>query len=109
MLTGSEARQVEPALGLAVAAGVLFPHEAQCDPVRLTRSVGAAAVEAGATLRRGVEAYRLRADPGGVTVETTGGTLRAGHVVVAAGAWSGGLAADTRHPASAPGRQGLRR
>lgn len=106
VLTGDEARRVEPTLGAAVRAGVLFPHEAQCDPVRLVRAMGAAALEAGAKLRRGVEAYGLRTDDGGVTVDTTQGTLRAGHVVVAAGAWSGRLAKGLGVPLPLQGGKG---
>jgi D-amino-acid dehydrogenase len=88
VLSGDEARELEPALTARVGAAVLFPGEARCDPVRLSRSVGAAAEERGVRLRRGVEAYSLGSDG----VETTHGPIRAGHVVVAAGAWSGRLA-----------------
>jgi D-amino-acid dehydrogenase len=108
-LTAAEARDLEPALSTAVRAAVLFPDEAQCDPTRLTRAVGAAAVEQGARLCTHTEALEIRArsravtaGTGGddaragsasVTVRTRDGDLRAGHVVVAAGAWSGRLAA----------------
>jgi D-amino-acid dehydrogenase len=88
-LSATEARRLEPALTGAVRAAVLYPDEAQCDPVRLARAVGAAAVARGAELRPRVEALSVR----GEVVETTHGTLRAGHVVLAAGAWSGRLAA----------------
>jgi D-amino-acid dehydrogenase len=80
LLSGPEARELEPALTSAVRAGVLFPGEASCDPVQLVRALGAAAIGRGAELRTGVEVGSLR-------------ELRAGHVVVAAGAWSGRLAA----------------
>jgi D-amino-acid dehydrogenase len=75
-----------------VRAAVLFPHEGECDPVRLVRSAGAVAAERGVRLREGVEAYAMRADGGGVTIETTHGPIRAGRAVLAAGAWSGRLA-----------------
>lgn len=88
LLSGDEARELEPALTPRVRAAVLFPHEGQCDPVKLARSVGAAAVAHGARLRPRVEAYSLRADEQGAVVETTEGPIRAGHAVVAAGAWS---------------------
>ena len=91
-LSGDEARELEPSLTGAVRAAVLFPGEARCDPVRLARAVGAAASERGVRLRTGVEAYAL--GPGGV--ETTHGPVRAGKVVVAAGAWSGRLASTAR-------------
>ncbi len=88
VLTGDEARELEPALTGRVRAAVLFPGEARCDPVRLSAAVGAAAEARGVRLRTGVEAYGV--SPGGV--ETTHGPVRAGTVVVAAGAWSGRLA-----------------
>jgi D-amino-acid dehydrogenase len=80
VLTFKEARALEPALTGAVRAGVLFPHEADLDPGRLVRSLGAAAIERGVELQTGVEVRSLR-------------ELRAGHIVLAAGAWSGRLAA----------------
>jgi D-amino-acid dehydrogenase len=92
LLSGAEARELEPALTANVRAGVLFPAEGDCDPVRLAHAVGAAAVERGARLRASVEAHGLRVDGDGMLVESTSGRVRAGHVVVAAGAWSGSLA-----------------
>jgi D-amino-acid dehydrogenase len=80
LLTFAEARALEPTLTGAVRAGVLFPHEADLDPVRLVRSLGAAAIERGAALRTRTEVRSLR-------------ELRARHIVLAAGAWSGKLAA----------------
>jgi D-amino-acid dehydrogenase len=87
-LSASEAKALEPALTDAVRAGVLFPHEAHCDPVRLVQAIAAAAVARGVRLRTGVEARAVR--PG--AVDTGDGALTAGLVVVAAGAWSGRLA-----------------
>ena len=89
VLTGDEARELEPSLTSRVRAAVLFPGEARCDPVRLSAAVGAAAEARGVRLRTGIEAYSVGGD--GV-VETTQGPVRAGTVVVAAGAWSGRLA-----------------
>ena len=89
VLSGDEARELEPSLTARVRAAVLFPDEARCDPVRLAAAVGAAAVGArrpAAHGRRGVRGRRGRRR------ETTHGPVRAGTVVVAAGAWSGRLA-----------------
>ena len=105
VLTGDEARSLEPALTARVRAAVLFPGEARCDPVRLAAAVGAAAVGRGVRLRTGTEVYAVGRDGG---VETTHGPLRAGAVVVAAGAWSGRLARERRRAPAAAGRQGLR-
>ncbi len=104
VLSGDEARELEPSLTARVRAAVLFPGEARCDPVRLAAAVGAAAEARGVRLRTGVEAYGVGPDG----VETTHGPVRAGAVVVAAGAWSGRLAATRRRAAPAAGRQGLR-
>jgi D-amino-acid dehydrogenase len=92
LLSAEQARTLEPRLTARVRAGVLFPHEGDCDPVRLGHALGAAAVERGATLRPHVEAVALRGDERSATVQTTHGEIRAGHAVVAAGAWSGRLA-----------------
>jgi D-amino-acid dehydrogenase len=89
VLTGDEARALEPALTARVRAAVLFPGEGRCDPVRLSAAVGAAALQHGVRLRTGIEAYSIGRDG---TVETTQGPVRAGTIVVAAGAWSGRLA-----------------
>jgi D-amino-acid dehydrogenase len=102
LLTAAQAREVEPALTANVRAAVLFPGEAQCDPVRLAQDVGRAAAERGAVLRTGVEAYEL----GAGVVETTHGPVRAGHVVLAAGAWSGRLARSLRVPLPLQGGKG---
>lgn len=92
-LTGAEARELEPALSERVRAAVLLPAEAQCDPVRLSRAVAERGLAHGALVRTGVEVVGLRSHDRGVTVLTTHGERRAGHAVVAAGAWSGRLAA----------------
>jgi D-amino-acid dehydrogenase len=90
VLSAAEARALEPALTDAVRAAVLFGDEAQCDPIRLVADVAAAAQRAGAVFRSGVDVRAIAAEPGGVRV----GDLRAGHAVVAAGVWSGRLAAS---------------
>ena len=91
-LSGDQARELEPSLTKAVGAAVLFPAEADCDPTRLAQAIGSAAIERGASLRTRTEAYALAGGDGAVAVETTRGRIRTGHVVVAAGAWSGRLA-----------------
>jgi D-amino-acid dehydrogenase len=90
LLAPAEARQLEPALTGPLQAAVLFPDEAQCDPIRLVADVAAAAQRAGAEFRSGVEVREVAQEAGGVRV----GDLRAGHAVIAAGVWSGALAAS---------------
>ena len=89
VLTGAEARALEPALTDRVRAAVLFPGEGRCDPVKLSSAVGAAAEARGVRLRTGVEAYGGRAEAASrrPTARCAPAT-----VVVAAGAWSGRLA-----------------
>ena len=94
VLSPGEARALEPALTGEIKAAVLFPDEAQCDPIRLVADVAAAAERAGAELRTGVEAGGVEQHAGGVRVTTREGAIRAGHAVVAAGVWSGSLAAS---------------
>jgi D-amino-acid dehydrogenase len=92
VLGAAEAHELEPLLSDRVRAAVLFPREGECDPVRLVRSAGSVAAERGVRLRDGAEAYGMRADGAGVTIDTTRGVVRAGRAVLAAGAWSGRLA-----------------
>jgi D-amino-acid dehydrogenase len=88
----AEARDMEPALSRAVTAGVLFPREAQCDPVRLVPAIGRRAVARGAELRTGVDVRALRRTAGGIVAETSVGPVQGTHTVIAAGAWSARLA-----------------
>jgi D-amino-acid dehydrogenase len=90
LLTPAEARELEPALTGPLQAAVLFPDEAQCDPIRLVADVAAAAQRAGAEFRSDVSVRAVAQEPGGVRV----GDLRGGHAVIAAGVWSGALAAS---------------
>ena len=89
-LSPSSCRRVEPALSPRVAGGVLAAGDAQADP-RATLGALAAAVE---EIAYGTEALGIEDDGRRVTgIRTPAGTISAGAVVVAAGAWSGGLAA----------------
>jgi D-amino-acid dehydrogenase len=92
VLDREAALTLEPALGPRTAGAVLHPDEAHCDPQRFVAAVGVAASAAGAEIALGVEVRRLRADAGRVVVETADGELRPETVVLAAGAWSAGLA-----------------
>jgi glycine oxidase len=88
-LTGRELRAREPSLGTAVRAGLSVPGDLAVDNRRLLDALLAVA------LARGVELVAARAvavRPG--SVELADGAVRADVVVIAAGAWSGGL-----HPA----------
>lgn len=92
VLTLSEARALEPAIG-EVAGAVFYPDEAHCDPARFLAAVTGAAREAGAEVRTGVEVLAVRRRGSRIErVETTDGSYAPNTVVLAAGVWSGGLA-----------------
>ena len=94
-LTPVEARELEPELAERVAGAVLYLDEAHCDGRRFVEAVGEAALAAGAEIRTRVEALGLRRRGRRIaSLETTEGELDAGHVVLAAGAWTRRLARD---------------
>jgi D-amino-acid dehydrogenase len=93
VLGRDETRKLEPAVGEQVAGGVYFLDEAHCDPLTFVYAIGRAAREAGATIETAVEVLALRRSNGGIAVDTSRGTMQAGTVVLAAGAWSSRLAA----------------
>jgi D-amino-acid dehydrogenase len=75
VLDADATREREPALIGPIAGSVLYPDEGRVDPRRFVEAVGRAAAEAGAEIRTGSQ---VRSPD----------ELRAGTVVVAAGAWS---------------------
>jgi glycine oxidase len=90
-LDGDDARRLEPGLSPEVTAALHFPREARLDARVLARALPQAAIRAGATFRTArVRRVRFKGDRA-VGVETDGGPLAAGVVVIAAGAWSAGI------------------
>ncbi|HEX8355690.1 MAG TPA: FAD-dependent oxidoreductase, partial [Pyrinomonadaceae bacterium] len=88
-LTAREARELEPRVSPRALAALRFPRDWQVENRLLVRALAASAVGFGARLLEGVEAADVVVEAGrAVGVETSEGTLRAGAVVVAAGAWS---------------------
>ena len=87
-----EARRMEPALGREARAAALLPDEASLDNRALTGAVLAAAAAAGVELLANTKVTRLLRDGSRCTgVVAAGQTIAAGHVVLAAGAFSGGI------------------
>src|SRR3712207_1603293 len=76
------ARRLEPALSPRIAGAIHAPHEAQADPRRVVR-----ALMSGLEIVTGIEVTALT----GTGVDTSGGPVGAGRVVVAAGPWSESL------------------
>jgi glycine oxidase len=91
-LAVEEARKLEPALGREVRAAALLPQEASVDNRALTGAVLAAAAASGAEMLSGKRVMRILSEGGkcaGVMAEEE--KLAAGQVVLAAGAYCGGI------------------
>jgi glycine oxidase len=87
---GAEARRREPSLSDAVLGAVDLPEEAQVEPRPLLRGLALAAERAGVTFRTGARVHGVRVQSGrALGVELDAGFVAAGHVVVAAGSWTG--------------------
>jgi glycine oxidase len=92
VLTREEVLGREPALAGHVLGGVLYPDDAQVDAARLSRAVARVAELAGVVVRERCPVRRLVRDGDRIAeVHTEDVRYRPGVVVVAAGAWSGGL------------------
>ena len=88
-LPPSRCRALEPGLSPHVAGGILAPQDASADPRATVRALSTVVEE----IVLGAEAQAIEHDDGRVTgVRTASGTISCGQVVVAAGAWSAGLA-----------------
>ena len=94
-LDAEATRAAEPELSGALAGSSWFPHDLQCAPRAIARGLATEAAGLGATVMTGlgVEAIVVR----GGRVEglaTSSGPIAADRVLLAAGAWSAGLAAS---------------
>jgi glycine oxidase len=88
-LTAEEARAFEPSVSENVRAALRFPADWQVENRRLVAALAASAEAHGVRLLTGVEVTSILVERGRARgVETSRGTLAAGAVVVAAGAWS---------------------
>jgi glycine oxidase len=91
-LTAEEARRLEPNVSPSARAALLFPRDWQVESRRLVIALDAAAEASGVRIIRAVEARGVRvADGRAAGVVTSAGTLDAGAVVFAAGAWNSSL------------------
>jgi D-hydroxyproline dehydrogenase subunit beta len=84
MLDAAGVAAAEPALAGEMAGGLLIEEGRRTDPGALAASAAEAAARAGADVRTHVEVKRL----GAGAVVTDAGRVRAGQVLVAAGAWT---------------------
>jgi glycine oxidase len=92
-LERDELRTLEPAVPAAAPGALFSPEEHQVNADRLVRAFARAAERRGAVLRKDARVTAFEANGRRITgVRTARETLDAGHVVLAAGAWSGRLA-----------------
>lgn len=92
-LSGSEARELEPALSAEIRNALLLPENGYtCNPERLVKTLAATfASEGGVLLRRKVLGFEI-GERGPRTVYTDCGSYPVSTVVICAGAWSMRLA-----------------
>jgi glycine oxidase len=92
VLSGDDLRRREPALVGDLAGAAFYPDDAQVDPALLSREVARVAELAGVTVRENDPVQRLVCEGDRVTaVVTATRRYQPGLVVLAAGAWTGGL------------------
>ena len=94
LLTPREARTIEPGLSPALLGAMYAPRRAQADPVRATQAFARLAEQRGARVltHHAVTAVTPR-PAGGYTLTTSGASVVADALVIAAGAWSAVLGA----------------
>ena len=91
-LAPRDCRRLEPGLSPRIAGGIMAPHDGHADPRAVARALAAAVEAAGGELLYGAEVCEVTVRDGrAVGVATATGSVDAGRVVVAAGAWSGEL------------------
>jgi glycine oxidase len=94
-LDGSAVAACEPALSGSLAEGLWMPDVAQVRNPRLVQALRGSLERRGVRLREGVDVTGLVVSHGRVQgVDTEGGRLAAGAVLMAAGAWSPALLAE---------------
>ncbi|HYI18664.1 MAG TPA: FAD-dependent oxidoreductase [Solirubrobacteraceae bacterium] len=91
LLDADAVRAAEPALTGEIHGASFFGGDLQCDPRRIARALAAEAAAAGAEVRTGCEVSAIEPGRG---VRTRTGLVEAPTVVLAAGPWSGPLAAS---------------
>jgi sarcosine oxidase, subunit beta len=94
LLSTWEAQTLEPQISPALLGCLYMPLRAQADPQKATRAIATAAEQSGARILPNYEVTAIR--PCGddtYQVETSRGPCRAATLVIAAGAWCGGIGA----------------
>ena len=88
-----ELREVEPALAAGMWGGLYFPGDHRVDPSKLGAALWASALQRGAVAHWGERVLNMAELSGGVEAVTDQRRHRADFAVLAAGAWTGELAA----------------
>ncbi|MCA0241809.1 MAG: FAD-dependent oxidoreductase [Proteobacteria bacterium] len=94
LIDGSALRRLSPALSTRLLGAELCPMEGKINPLRATYAVAARAAQRGARFVRGCNVTaieRLAGEGAGFAVQTSRGTVHAGRVVNASGAWSSSI------------------
>ena len=91
VLSGDEARAMEPALSTEVTAALLAPTAAICSPWELCLALAETAVKNGAELFLETEVTGIQREAEGWRVSTNRGTYRSRFVVNAAGVFAGDI------------------
>lgn len=92
-LDAAEIRRRVPDIAAEVRGGLFFANDHRVDPVDLSRALLKALAGRGVEVACGVEVTGLEEGGPGVAVQTSEGAGTADYVVLAAGAWTGQLAA----------------
>jgi dimethylglycine dehydrogenase len=89
IVTPERAQELFPLASMeGVLAAAHLPTDGHADPTSLTNSLAKGAVDGGATIVRHAPVTGLVREQGRWTVTTAKGTIRADHVVLAAGQWT---------------------
>jgi glycine oxidase len=89
-LDDKQCQSLEPGLAPEVRGGFFDADAYHINPARFTQALGQAAGRRGVEIRLGTEVVGIRFEGARAThVQTTGGEIAAGHVVLATGAWMG--------------------
>ncbi|HEY6432262.1 MAG TPA: FAD-dependent oxidoreductase [Acetobacteraceae bacterium] len=93
VLSAGELRQSVATLGRHLVGGIHYPGDANCDPLRFVRNVGAAGQQRGVAVQTHTDVLRLERAGSRITaVYTSRGSLHPGVIVLAAGVWTPHLA-----------------
>ncbi len=85
-------REMEPNLNQAIPGGIFAPKSCRVNNRRLANALALSAARYGAQIRQGVEVAGLIIEDGRVVgVSERQGVIRAGTVILAAGAWTGAM------------------